>query len=1522
MKKGLVFLLLVLPFFALAQSPVIISQPYKFQKYVTVKDSLVSNGFLSNADSSNKVVTTSWAKINFGHGSAPLDSSKFWLTHGTSTLTANTTIDLNSKSLSINGGTTHVAVLTLDAANGNTALGGNTGGFETSFLNTGVASGYTGTNGLNLQYEDPTGFLRAFYMGSNGIYIYDDYNKGSANAFDYSTAIRLSDYGLMQHNTTVAVADSVKGTISTGAFWPLSGIDSLRGFTAINTGTNGLLIGSISGHGATFLLGNATDTTNAQIGIGNGGSMFNGKAAISHNGITNITFARNSDNATQGFYFGGDTSGTIVTQKTTFHNGINFKPLEYDSTIDSAKMTSNPLAIPDVQWVLAHGGSGGGTTTNSVTFNNSGSGASSGTTFDGSTARTISYNTIGAAASISGTGYSKWSGTTPSFVTVIGKADLDTTSTGVTTRSNLSPLVRAFTDPLYAPIFTATSPLHLTSNVLTVDAASDSQQGIVTTGSQNFAGGKNVKNQLGSERDAIATTHTSGLYAVNLTPATSGVPVQYSPQIASTGHVWNTSGTPADNEMDMYSELRGVSGSSPLMQLYWSSKLGSGSLTDRMKLDGNGNLSLLTGSYYSNFASGSTSDSILVSHAGVIEKIPASTYGAGTVTAVIGTTNRITSTGGATPAIDISASYVGQSSITTLGTIGTGVWNGTAIANANLANSAITLNGTSTSLGGTFTVTKNNTDTTTTGFATRLLLNNYSTKALDASTYQTLANLETTITNSATLYTSGSAVTTGLAAKLNISDTSAMAANFAHRNTNNTFAGTNTFNKPLTLAANASPSYAAGTVVYDTSQSGNGLFTAYGGDSNVSLQIGQEEWLFASNATGSTIPNGTPVYISGSSAGVPQITPAIATSGATSIAIGITTEAIANGATGYVTTSGIVHGLDTHLFSVGAIYVGTTAGALTQTAPVSPNYRYRVGFVTVVDATVGQIQVTPSTASLGNGTANQFFAMNNAGTAQELKGFTVNQGLTLSFATPGVAQLGMASISPSSIKPSVVYQTPIATTPTLDSVGVKEGGKWFATTIASLGVLSNPMTSVGDIIVGGTSGTPTRLGIGGSNTLLHGGTTPAYSGVAIADLTATGTPSSSTYLRGDNTWATVSGSGTVTSVGLTVSNGVLLGGTASPITGSGTYTLQLDSSKYQTLAAKGQASGYAPLKSTRKVDSLYLPDFYTSARFIHTGTNNNTDIFDLATVTVPFGGTGLATLTANAILTGGTTSTGVLQQLGLGTTTTVLHGNASGLATYSSVSLTADITGTLPVANGGTGQTTYTNGQLLIGNTTGNTLTKATLTGTTNQITVTNSTGSITLATPQNINTTATPQFARMGLGQAAIAGAGLSILAGTTAIAPLQIPAGTNVTSAVSGYIENDGNLPEYTNNTPARGQIPVTFATADLTAQSAAGNITTFTVGATARTYNVSAYLNITAVTVDVVETQITYTDENNTSQTVTLFNQGATSALLSAIGNSTYPPVTIRAKNATVITVKSTLTTGTGSITFDAGARITQL
>ena len=60
------------------------------------------------------------------------------------------------------------------------------------------------------------------------------------------------------------------------------------------------------------------------------------------------------------------------------------------------------------------------------------------------------------------------------------------------------------------------------------------------------------------------------------------------------------------------------------------------------------------------------------------------------------------------------------------------------------------------------------------------------------------------------------------------------------------------------------------------------------------------------------------------------------------------------------------------------------------------------------------------------------------------------------------------------------------------------------------------------------------------------------------------------------------------------------------------------------------------------------------------------------------------------------------------------------------VVLTTDVSGVLPEANGGTGESTYTNGQLLIGNAAGG-LTKATITAGAN-VTVTNGNGAITIA--------------------------------------------------------------------------------------------------------------------------------------------------------------------------------------------------
>ena len=93
--------------------------------------------------------------------------------------------------------------------------------------------------------------------------------------------------------------------------------------------------------------------------------------------------------------------------------------------------------------------------------------------------------------------------------------------------------------------------------------------------------------------------------------------------------------------------------------------------------------------------------------------------------------------------------------------------------------------------------------------------------------------------------------------------------------------------------------------------------------------------------------------------------------------------------------------------------------------------------------------------------------------------------------------------------------------------------------------------------------------------------------------------------------------------------------------------------------------------------------------------------------------------------------------------TSVLSGSALGSGvTGSSLTSVGTLTSgtwsasTIAVNKGGTGQTSYTNGQLLIGNSTGNTLSKATLTAGSN-VTITNGGGSITIAAADT-NTTYT----------------------------------------------------------------------------------------------------------------------------------------------------------------------------------------
>lgn len=120
------------------------------------------------------------------------------------------------------------------------------------------------------------------------------------------------------------------------------------------------------------------------------------------------------------------------------------------------------------------------------------------------------------------------------------------------------------------------------------------------------------------------------------------------------------------------------------------------------------------------------------------------------------------------------------------------------------------------------------------------------------------------------------------------------------------------------------------------------------------------------------------------------------------------------------------------------------------------------------------------------------------------------------------------------------------------------------------------------------------------------------------------------------------------------------------------------------------------------------------------------NLSDVAASSTSFNNISPVTSTGDLIIGNGANSN---TRLAKGTQYQTLQATAT-TAAYDAVHLdqAAATTGILPKGSGGTGQSSYTDGQLLIGNTSGNTLSKATLTQGTG-ITITNGNGTITIAT-------------------------------------------------------------------------------------------------------------------------------------------------------------------------------------------------
>ena len=269
-----------------------------------------------------------------------------------------------------------------------------------------------------------------------------------------------------------------------------------------------------------------------------------------------------------------------------------------------------------------------------------------------------------------------------------------------------------------------------------------------------------------------------------------------------------------------------------------------------------------------------------------------------------------------------------------------------AIPNSSLANSSVTFNGVSVSLGGSGSITAQTPNALTIGTG-------LSGGSFNGSAAVTIANTGVLSFSAGTTGFTPSTATTGavtLGGTLNVANggtgattltgyvygngTGAFTASTTIPNTSITGLGTmstqnansvaitggtlssvtstgETLNNPsisnyATFTAVSAPTYTAGRLWYDTNQN---ALAYYNDVTNNTLHIGEEIQLKVYNNTGSTINIGQPVYVTSTSSGYtyPNVALAIANSLTTGNVIGLANQAIPTGTAGYVTTLSLIH---------------------------------------------------------------------------------------------------------------------------------------------------------------------------------------------------------------------------------------------------------------------------------------------------------------------------------------------------------------------------------------------------------------------------------------------------------------------------------------------------------------------------------------------------------------------------------------------------------------------------------------
>ena len=160
----------------------------------------------------------------------------------------------------------------------------------------------------------------------------------------------------------------------------------------------------------------------------------------------------------------------------------------------------------------------------------------------------------------------------------------------------------------------------------------------------------------------------------------------------------------------------------------------------------------------------------------------------------------------------------------------------------------------------------------------------------------------------------------------------------------------------LQFNPNSTAPNAPGRLVWN-SEAGTLNLQGLGG--GVTLQLGQESVQRVKNTGATTLLDGHVVRVTGAAGSTMTVEYADnnTAAGATSV-IGVLTESIPAGGTGYVTTYGLIHALDTSAFTPGAPIYLNGAGQLTAVRPINGRI-VKLGYAVSISATDGIVYINP-----------------------------------------------------------------------------------------------------------------------------------------------------------------------------------------------------------------------------------------------------------------------------------------------------------------------------------------------------------------------------------------------------------------------------------------------------------------------------------------------------------------------------------------------------------------------------------